>query len=90
MSKYVMQLKRDGEIDEAEGTSTDVKSFAEATFLLVEDLANTAEKNWSVEIIGEWLKQFANELFPSPKTGVISVTKADQECEWTFSYEYEV
>lgn len=89
MSKFVMQLKRDGEIDEMEGKTVEVKSFAEATFVLVEELVHTADENWSVEIIDEWLKQASRSPWPwtDPAQPNVSVVKTDQECEYTFSYE---
>lgn len=90
MGKFVVQLKRNGEIDPDEGYTTEVQSFGEATLLLAEDLTKTADKNWSVEVVNEWLRKFADESGPWPKTGNISVAKVDQECEWTFSYSYEI
>lgn len=77
-----MELRRDGVLDTDETKNVEVKSFAEATFVLVEYLSATAEQNWSVGIIEEWLKG-ANVSFDQP----VTVTKQDQEWEYTFRYE---
>lgn len=83
--KFSYEMKRSGVTDEAESKSVEVASFAEATFLLVEDLVKTAEQQWSTEIIEEWLRQSSH--FVNGKPSAVTVEKDDHEDTHIFSFE---